>query len=114
MNRNLAFAPIALWLWSTPLLAQQPLTNQEIWHSSTFTSERVGGLASMNDGEHYTVLDEAAGAQTIDRYSYTTGQKVSTLVDGKDLVLAGNSAPMAVEDYSLSADEKWVMIGVGN
>ncbi|MBK6754433.1 MAG: S9 family peptidase [Flavobacteriales bacterium] len=114
MNRNFFFVPIALWLWSAPLLAQKPLTNQEIWHSPTFNGEHVGGLASMNDGEHYTVLDEVSDKQTIDQYSYTTGQKVSTLVDGKDLVLPGTSDPIEVEDYSFSADEKLVMISAHN
>jgi hypothetical protein len=95
-------------------IAQKPLTNQEIWHSPTFNGEHVGGLASMNDGEHYTVLDEVSDKQTIDQYSYTTGQKVSTLVDGKDLVLPGTSDPIEVEDYSFSGDEKLVMIETHN
>ena len=110
MNRNLVYLPLVAWLWSTPLLAQKPLTNQEIWHSPTFNGERVGGLASMNDGEHYSVLDEVDGKQTIDQYSYTTGQKVRTLVDGADLVVPGTSAPVPMEGYRFSSDEKMVMI----
>lgn len=94
-------------------LAQKPLTNREIWASPTFSTEFVGGLEGMRDGEHYTALEEENGAPAIVQYAYRTGEKVTTLVAGQDLVPAGASAPIDVDGYSFSADEKKVMLRTG-
>ncbi len=90
--------------------AQKPLTNREIWASPTFSSEFVGGLEGMRDGEHYTALEEENGAPAIVQYAYRTGLKVATLVEGRDLVPPGDTAPIAVDGYAFSADERKVMI----
>ena len=107
--------PAALLLSSMGLLAlaQKPLTNREIWASPTFSTEFVGGLEGMRDGEHYTALEEENGAPAIVQYAYRTGEKVATLVAGQDLVPAGASAPIDVDGYSFSADEKKVMLRTG-
>ena len=101
-------ASLALTLSSTT--AQKQLTNRDIWASPQFSAEYVGGLASMNDGQHYTVLDGTEAGMVIDQYAYRTGQKVSTIVDGTALVPAGAKSPIAIDGYSFSGDEKKVMI----
>lgn len=95
---------------ATLCFAQKPLTNQEIWYSNTFSSERVDGLVSMRDGVHYTTLEEENGAPVVDQYAYKTGAKVATVVNGNDLVPAGGREPLAMEGYSFSGDEKKLMI----
>ena len=90
--------------------AQQQLTNRDIWASPQFSAEYVGGLASMNDGQHYTVLDETEAGMVVDQYAYRTGQKVATLVDGTTLVPTGGTTPIAIQGYSFSSDEKKLMI----
>ncbi len=92
------------------LHAQKELTNREIWYSPTFSAEMVGGLASMNDGEHYTVLEAEGKEPVINQYAYKSGQKVATLVKAKDLVPADGSAPIEIQGYSFSGDEKKMMI----
>ena len=107
--------PAALLLTALALsaIAQKPLTNREIWASPTFATEFVGGLEGMRDGEHYTALEERNGAPAIVQYAYRTGQEVAVLVEGKDLVPAGAAAPIDVDGYSFSADEKKVMLRTG-
>ncbi|HQW87066.1 MAG TPA: S9 family peptidase [Flavobacteriales bacterium] len=107
--------PAALLLTALALsaIAQKPLTNREIWASPTFSTEFVGGLEGMRDGEHYTALEERNGAPAIVQYAYRTGQEVAVLVEGKDLVPAGAAAPIDVDGYSFSADEKKVMLRTG-
>lgn len=112
MNRSLLVAALGLYL--LPALAQKELTNRDIWGSPQFSAEYVGGLASMNDGQHYTVLDEVNGAPVIDQYAYRTGEKVATLVDGSTLVPAGSSEAIGIEGYSFSGDEKMLMIETGS
>lgn len=88
------------------------LTNRDIWYSPMFSSEFVGGLASMNDGEHYTVLEEDGGDAAINQYAYRTGNKVSTLVKGSDLTIGGK--PVEIDGYSFSGDEKKLLIETGS
>jgi len=97
----------------TTATAQKELTNRDIWASPTFSAEYVGGLESMNDGQHYTVLDEVDGVPVIDQYAYKTGQKVITLVNGSTLIPTGGAEPVAIEGYSFSGDEKKLMIETG-
>jgi len=113
MLRPLSLLAAGLFLFSSAT-AQKELTNRDIWGSQTFSAEYVGGLESMNDGQHYTVLDEVDGVPVIDQYAYKTGQKVSTLVNGSLLVPVGGKEPIAIEGYSFSGDEKKLMIPTGS
>ena len=89
-------------------LAQSNLTNQLIWASPEFSGEFYGGLNSMSDGNHYTVLEEsdAVGASII-KYSYLTGEKVAVVATAKDIF--GNT-DIAIDDYSFSKDETKLLI----
>ncbi len=99
---------------ATAATAQSKLTNRDIWASPTFSSEGVGGLASMKDGVHYTAMEDDAGEPVIAQYAYRTGDKVATLVRGKDLVPAGGKEPVEMDGYAFSGDEKKMMIETGS
>lgn len=86
--------------------AQSALTNEKIWSSRTFRTEYVGGLASMNDGNSYTVLEE----EGIVQYGYKDGKRKGVLVSGKDLMLPGGGERLSIEGYSFSSDEQKVLI----
>lgn len=47
-----------------------------------FRTQGVAGLRSLNDGEHYTVLEDK-GTKLV-MYSYKTGKAVNTLLDLND------------------------------
>lgn len=94
--------------------AQKELTNRDIWASPQFSAQYVGGLASMNDGQHYTSFEEENGAPVIAQYAYRTGDKVATLVYAKDLVPAGAKGAVEMEGYSFSGDEKKLMIEIAH
>jgi len=91
-------------LLALPLTAQKELTNREIWASPAFTTERVGGLNSMNDGLRYTAQEEEDGSPVINIYDYKSGNKTGTLLNGKDL------GGLPLEGYSFSSDEQRVML----
>ncbi len=57
----------------------QSLSLEDFFVNGTFRSKGVYGLRSMNDGEHYTVLEN--GGKKITQYSYKTGKPVATLLD---------------------------------
>lgn len=108
--RSLIAPACALALSATALFAQKQLTNQAIWYSPTFGSERVGGLASMKDGIHYTALEEEGGSPVLNQYAYKTGAKVATLVNGRELMATGATAPLPMGGYTFSGDEQRLMI----
>jgi dipeptidyl-peptidase-4 len=87
--------------------AQTGITNELIWTSPEFSSEMVSGLNSMNDGLHYTSLEEESKATSIVKYSYETGQKVSVVATAKEIF--GNDAKQ-IEGYEFSADEKQILV----
>lgn len=114
MLKHTLLAPLAFVFLAPSLRAQQALTNKDIWGSPLFSAEFVGGLASMKDGLHYTVLEEEAGAEVINQYAYRTGSKVATLVKASELVPSGGTEPVEMDGYSFSGDEKKMMIETGS
>lgn len=73
-------------VFTTLVTAQKKeITIEEIWNG-TFRTERMNSLNSMN-GNFYTLLNTNQLFQntTIDKYSYTTLEKIETIVDSKDL-----------------------------
>lgn len=89
---------------------QKELTNRDIWASPQFSAEYVGGLSSMNDGQHYTALDEDENGALIAQYSYRTGNRVAILATGADLIPMGMNTPIEMEGYNFSGDEQKLMI----
>lgn len=92
--------------------SHKALTNEVIWASRTFSTEMVGGLASMNDGEHYTVVERDGDEMVLARYAYRTGARVDILVRQSELKPAGSDTPLEMDDHSFSGDERKLMIAV--
>ncbi|MCB0770930.1 MAG: DPP IV N-terminal domain-containing protein, partial [Flavobacteriales bacterium] len=109
MNRPFALLFIGLLL-TFSVQAHKELTVRDIWYSPTFSAEYVGGLASMNDGEHYSSLEVTDGVAMIEQFAYKSGKKVATILNGSELVPEGAKEAIAIEDYSFSGDEKKLMI----
>ncbi|UCE69301.1 MAG: S9 family peptidase [Flavobacteriaceae bacterium] len=99
-----------LWIWlvAGPLLTaqQKQITLEEIWAGS-FASQEMEALHSMKDGEHYTVLnsDSEARMSSIDKYRYSTQEKVATLVSSN----SQNGIPYFTA-YAFSEDESRVLL----
>lgn len=92
---------------TTLLSAQQKEVNlEEIWNG-TFSQERMESLQSLSNGEEYVVLNRSRekGTSSIDVYSYKTGQKTGTLVDGANLEGVGSFS-----SFELSENEKKIIL----
>ncbi len=97
------FSLMAVDSWS-----QKGLTNELIWNSREFSAEFVGGLNSMNDGLHYTSVEESdAFGSKIVRYSYITGKEVDIIATSKEIF---GEEMKSIEGYEFSADEKQLLI----
>ena len=69
---------------SNETLGTKKITLEDIW-GATFSTNRMNALNSMN-GDYYSLLNNYEnGYPTVDKYSYTSLEKVATIVDGKTL-----------------------------
>ncbi len=85
---------------------QKHFAIEEIWRDFTFRPAGVSEIRSMNDGIHFTVLEN----QCIVRYSYLTGEVTDTLLDGSKLVDEEGGA-IRFSQYAFSDDESKVLLG---
>lgn len=83
---------------------KEEITLAHIWKEYRFYAKSVGGLRSMNDGLHYTVLEDG----NIVKYAYKTGEKVSRLVNAEDLKL--DDKKIKINAYEFSADENKLLL----
>ncbi|WP_445384092.1 S9 family peptidase [Robiginitalea sp. IMCC44478] len=88
------------------LSAQKEITLEEIW-GGAFRTEGLDVLRSMNDGQHYTVLntDRGQNISSIDKFEYRTQQQVATLLQSDP----EKGIPFFTS-YSFSEDESKVLL----
>jgi len=83
-------------------IQHKKITLEDIYKEYTFSSKRVSGINSMNDGTHYTVNNRG---RTLDKHNYSNGKKIATLLDAaKFKELAYFSA------YEFSQDETNILL----
>jgi dipeptidyl-peptidase 4 len=108
ISRILLVATALFSLIALDSRSQKGLSNELIWNSREFSAEFVGGLNSMNDGLHYTSVEESdAFGSKIVRYSYITGKEVDVIATSKDIF---GDEMKGIEGYEFSADEKQLLI----
>ncbi|GAK92988.1 dipeptidyl peptidase IV [Nonlabens ulvanivorans] len=102
MIKKTLFAALFL-LTSSVMIAQQNITVEDIY-TGQFRTAGLQSLESLNNGKEYIVLNyNRDRTQTIDKYSYATGEKTGTLVSSADLKLP-------IRSYTLSDDELQMLI----
>ena len=79
-------------------------TLEDIFVKGTFRASSVDGLRSMNDGIHYTTMENGT---RIVKYSYETGKEVETLFDVTKVEDAPISSFMS---YAFSDDETKLLL----
>ena len=94
-------------LFTGNIFASSPkneITLEQIYKKNSFYPNRVNNLISMKDGEHYVLLNQG---RTIDRYLYSTGEYVSTILDINNL----NNAPFRnIESFVFSPAEDKILL----
>lgn len=81
------------------------LSLNDFFTDGTFQTQGIYGLRSMNDGEHYTIVE---GNRTrIVKYSYKTGKPVETLLD---LAKVADSPVTYIDDYDFDPNESRILI----
>ena len=101
---------ILLFLVACTTLAtaqKKDITLEQIWNGS-FRTERMNELNSMN-GDFYTLLNfnKETRSTSVDKYSYKTLEKITTIVDSKNL-----SNLKYFENYAFNNNETKLILGV--
>lgn len=80
------------------------ITLDDLWRNYTFYPQRVSGLRSMDDGEHFTTL---SSGKSIVKYSYETGEAVDTLVKIDNLQ---QEQLKQIQGYEFNHDESMILL----
>ena len=100
------FLLIILIAQGSKLVAQKKnITLEDIWSKGTFRSQSVQQINWMKDGAFYSALE----GEKIVKHQVTDGAAVATLFDAATSV-ENLGKKVAMEDYSLSADEQKILI----
>src|ERR1700741_2210338 len=83
---------------------KKDITLEDIWKKGTFRAGAVYGLTSMNDGLHYSTLDNGG----IMQYEYAKASAPVAIVSAADLKYKDKQ--IEIGNYSFSADESKVLI----
>ncbi|MEE9440173.1 MAG: S9 family peptidase [Saprospiraceae bacterium] len=87
------------------IAAQKEILTTDLWKDFTFRTKSVAGFNFLNDGKHFTRLQD----NTIKKYDLTTGAHVADILKGDDIKdksgFGGN-----ISSYTFSKDESKIMI----
>ncbi len=99
---------LLLFLMATTLVytQQKKISLEEIWQGA-FSTKGMDALRSMNDGNHYTLLDinRANGTSSIVKYEYETLQQIETVLASSP----ANGIPYFTS-YSFNEDESKILL----
>ncbi|HPF52406.1 MAG TPA: S9 family peptidase [Draconibacterium sp.] len=104
MRNLLAFILILFFSITNYAQNASKITLEDIFQKGTFRAQSVYGLRSMNDGIHYTTMEQGS---KIVKYSYQTGEEVETIFDLSSV----KDAPISrFSDYEFSDDETKILL----
>src|SRR5204863_3888147 len=111
MRQRLRIIPVFLLLL-LPVFAQQDPSLLTVDSIFSYRTRSLGPVQWQNDGSGYLALEPSPtkrGSLDIVRYDVNSGER-TVKVSAEKLVPAGASAPLIVEEFSLSADEQKLLI----
>ena len=99
---------LALLLFLVPVTeAQKQISLDAIFKKHMFFPAMVSGIRSMQDGEHYTMLNQF---YEIDKYNYDKGEFVENIFSAKDIT---NPPFDFFDDYEFGHDETKLLLTTG-
>lgn len=102
--RKILVLLLVVWLCKVQAQEISKITLENIITQGTFRAKSVYGLRSMNDGIHYSTMEDG---DRIVKYSYQTGKEVEVLFDLSKL----KDAPIThFSNYEFSNDETKILL----
>ncbi len=98
------FILVSSWI----LVAQKPITIDDIFAKHTFRTKSVPGFNFMKDGKHYSELKD----ENIRKMDITTGSLTETIFNAKDFD-GKSDFKGSIDGYTFSEDESKILISCG-
>lgn len=105
--KRLLILSISILLLGNISAQKKNITLEDIWKTGTFRTNGVFGLVSMNDGLHYSTMDDGKILQ----YEYAKASAPVAIVTEADLKIDGKS--IGIDSYQFSPDETKMLISTG-
>jgi len=106
--KNFLLLLIAIVTLSTPLSAQSPaLSLEQIWASGELFPKSVPGFNFLQDGRHYTRLEN----NRVNQYDLTSGALVAAILNPAAIEIA-EGVELNIDSYTFSADERKLLLAV--
>ena len=109
MKYTLKIASFILFAGVNTLFAQKKeITLEDIWKNNTFRPYSTSGFSTLQNGDYYTVTTK----ESIDKYSFATGEKIAILVSNDELKTASNNhvTVSTINDYTFDNQENKLLI----
>lgn len=101
----------AMLILAQSLIAQKKLNLEDIYAKNIFRVNSMRGLTWMENGSFYTSFKRNEdGTQDILKYSTTTGEIVSTIAKGSELISEKNNDPIKISSYSFNKGESKMLL----
>ena len=104
MKKLILFALAIVIYAAVSAQTKKEITLADIFVSGTFRAQSVHGLRSMNDGDHYSTLENGT---KIVKYSYKTGEQVEVIFD---ITKVDDSPVSSFLNYEFSGDETKILL----
>ncbi|WP_346863634.1 S9 family peptidase [uncultured Draconibacterium sp.] len=104
MKKLFGFILASIFAFSVHAQSTQKISLEDIFVNGTFRAQSVYGLRSMNDGIHYTTMENRA---KVVKYSYKTGEEVEVLFD---ITKVEDAAISSFSNYEFSDDETKILL----
>ncbi len=102
--RIFAFVIIIAFFESLHAAGYNEISLQDIYGNYSFYQRSVYGVRSMNDGEHFTMLE---GNMAIGKYSYKSGEFIDFVFDLRNI---NNQEIRSFSDYEFNQDETKILL----
>ena len=100
---------IAVATGVSSLFAQKKdITLEDIWKNNTFRPYSVSGFSTLPNSDYYSVTTQDG----IDKYSFATGEKITTILTNEDLQAASNNTLTVknIHKYHFDKEENQVLM----
>ena len=102
--KRIFISALLIGLFLVSVSAQKRIELEDLFLSGTFSEKKIMSLRSMNDGLHYTTLENGC---RIVKYSYQTGRQAAVLFD---LEKIKDAAIKRFSEYEFSEDETRILL----
>jgi dipeptidyl-peptidase-4 len=106
--KNVSFLLLTVLAYINSVHAQA-LSVEKIWKTYEFRSEGIEGFRSMQDGLHFTRLNDKDGEQSISKHEITNSSEAGTILISSDK-LRYQGDKITIDDYFFNEDETKVLL----